>query len=251
MPPIVSAHNISTHFGDVQIHDGVSFDVSKGEIIGIAGGSGSGKSVLLRTIIGLNKPTSGDVVILGHSMNQTHFQAPLDVRKKWGVQFQSGALFSSLTVLENIKVPFQELTTLPSDVIHELAFLKLVMVGLAPSDAIKYPFELSGGMVKRASLARALALDPAILFLDEPTSGLDPISASAYDELILSLQKNLDLTVVMVTHDLDSLYTLCDRVIILVDKKAKVGTLGEIVKDTHPWIQHYFHGPRGRSLQGK
>jgi phospholipid/cholesterol/gamma-HCH transport system ATP-binding protein len=215
--------------------------------MGIVGGSGTGKSVLLRTIIGLNRPAEGTIEILGKSMLEMNERERRQIEERWGVLFQNGALFSSLTVAENIETPLKEHTQLSPELRREIAELKIRLVGLAPEAGAKFPSELSGGMKKRAGLARALALDPEILFLDEPTAGLDPIGAAEFDELIQSLQRSLGLTVVMITHDLDSLAAICDRIGVLVDKKIKVGTLAELQRDDHPWIKAYFHGPRARA----
>jgi phospholipid/cholesterol/gamma-HCH transport system ATP-binding protein len=246
-PPIISLRGIVNRFGPQVVHNGVDLDVKRGEVMGIVGGSGSGKSVLLRTIIGLNRPAEGTIEILGKSMLDMSERDRREIEERWGVLFQNGALFSSLTVAENIEAPLKEHTRLPPELRRELADLKIRLVGLAPEAGIKFPSELSGGMKKRAGLARALALDPEILFLDEPTAGLDPIGAAEFDELIQSLQRSLGLTVVMITHDLDSLAAICDRIAVLVDKRIKVGTLAELQRDDHPWIKAYFHGPRARA----
>ena len=246
-PPIIRLRGIVNRFGPQVVHDGVDLDVKSGEVLGIVGGSGTGKSVLLRTIIGLNRPAEGSIEILGKSMLEMNERDRRQIEERWGVLFQNGALFSSLTVTENIEAPLKEHTTLPPDLRREIADLKIRLVGLAPEAGAKYPSELSGGMKKRAGLARALALDPEILFLDEPTAGLDPIGAAEFDELIQSLQRSLGLTVIMVTHDLDSLAAICDRIAVLVDKRIKVGTLAELQQDDHPWIKAYFHGPRARA----
>jgi phospholipid/cholesterol/gamma-HCH transport system ATP-binding protein len=225
----------------------VDLDVYRGEVLGVVGGSGAGKSVLLRTIIGLNKPRAGTITVFGKPTafaESTRMRA-LEVR--WGVLFQDGALFSSMNVAENIQVPLREYTAMAPDLMNEIAAMKLSLVGLPEDTALKYPSELSGGMRKRAGLARALALDPELLFLDEPTSGLDPISANQFDELIKNLQQSLGLTVFMVTHDLDSLGAVCDRIAVLVNKKIKTGTIAELKKDPDPWIQDYFSGARGRA----
>ena len=246
-PPIISLRGIVNRFGKQVVHNGVDLDIKRGEVMGIVGGSGSGKSVLLRTIIGLNRPAAGSIEILGKSMLEMNERERRQIEERWGVLFQNGALFSSLTVAENIEAPLKEHTQLSPELRREIADLKIRLVGLAPEAGAKYPSELSGGMKKRAGLARALALDPEILFLDEPTAGLDPIGAAEFDELIQSLQRSLGLTVVMITHDLDSLAAICDRIAVLVDKKIKVGTLAELQRDDHPWIKSYFHGPRARA----
>jgi phospholipid/cholesterol/gamma-HCH transport system ATP-binding protein len=245
--PIISLRGIVNRFGPQVVHDGVDLDVKRGEVLGIVGGSGSGKSVLLRTIIGLNRPAEGTIEILGKPMLDMNEQERRRIEERWGVLFQNGALFSSLTVAENIEAPLKEHTELAPELRREIADLKVRLVGLAPESGAKYPSELSGGMKKRAGLARALALDPEILFLDEPTAGLDPIGAAEFDALIQSLQRSLGLTVVMITHDLDSLAAICDRIAVLVDKRIKVGTLAELQRDDHPWIKAYFHGPRARA----
>lgn len=246
-PPIISLRGIVNRFGKQVVHDGVDLDIKRGEVMGIVGGSGTGKSVLLRTIIGLNRPAEGTIEILGKSMLEMNERERRQIEERWGVLFQNGALFSSLTVAENIETPLKEHTQLQPELRREIADLKIRLVGLAPEAGAKFPSELSGGMKKRAGLARALALDPEILFLDEPTAGLDPIGAAEFDELIQSLQRSLGLTVVMITHDLDSLAAICDRIAVLVDKKIKVGTLAELQRDDHPWIKSYFHGPRARA----
>jgi phospholipid/cholesterol/gamma-HCH transport system ATP-binding protein len=244
---VITVRGLVTGFGDKIIHDHVDLDVYRGEVLGVVGGSGAGKSVLLRTIIGLNKPRAGTITVFGKPTafaESTRMRA-LEVR--WGVLFQDGALFSSMNVAENIQVPLREYTAMAPDLMNEIAAMKLSLVGLPEDTALKYPSELSGGMRKRAGLARALALDPELLFLDEPTSGLDPISANQFDELIKNLQQSLGLTVFMVTHDLDSLRAVCDRIAVLVNKKIKTGTIAELKKDADPWIQDYFSGARGRA----
>jgi phospholipid/cholesterol/gamma-HCH transport system ATP-binding protein len=246
-PPIIRLRGIVNRFGRQVVHDGVDLDVRRGEVLGIVGGSGSGKSVLLRTIIGLNRPAEGSIEVLGRAMQDLGEAERRRIEERWGILFQNGALFSSLTVAENIEAPLKEHTGLAPALRREVAEMKIRLVGLPPEAAAKYPSELSGGMKKRAGLARALALDPEILFLDEPTAGLDPIGAAEFDELIRSLQQSLGLTVVMITHDLDSLAAICDRIAVLVDKKIKVGTLAELQRDEHPWIKAYFHGPRARA----
>ncbi len=248
---IIEVKGLRTQFGAQVVHDNLDLTIQRGEIMGIVGGSGSGKTVLLHAIIGLLRPTAGTIRILGRDIRSLSESEWRDLEEHWGVLFQDGALFSSLTVAQNIEVPMREHTAMPPALQFELAALKIAMVGLPPDAAYKYPSELSGGMRKRAGLARALALDPEILFLDEPTAGLDPIGAAAFDRLIRELQRALGLTVVMVTHDLDSLHAVCDRISVLVDKRVKVGTLESLMRDPHPWIQEYFRGPRGRAALGE
>jgi phospholipid/cholesterol/gamma-HCH transport system ATP-binding protein len=245
--PVISVQGLVTNIGGRVIHDGVDLDVRRGEVIAIVGGSGSGKSVLLRTIVGLMRPARGTIQVFGENVLSADSSSMRSLQKRWGVLFQEGALFSSQTVAENIQVPLREYAKLPQDLMDEIAAIKLSMVGLQEDAARKYPSELSGGMKKRAGLARALVLDPDIVFLDEPTAGLDPIAASAFDDLIKTLQKGLGLTVFMVTHDLDTLHAIADRVAVLVNKKLKVGTIEEVMHDQDPWIQDYFSGPRGRA----
>ncbi len=245
--PIISIHGLVTQFGDQVIHDNLDLDIFRGEIFGIVGGSGAGKSVLMGAILGLVPLKHGIIRVLGKQAGTLEKIMKQHLQAHWGVLFQGGALFSSLTVGENIQLPMKDMEDMPKDLAREMAFIKLKMVGLEEGDFFKYPSELSGGMVKRAALARALAVDPEILFLDEPTAGLDPISAAAFDDLILTLRDNLNLTVVMVTHDLDSIKRLCDRVAVLVDKHAVVGTLDFLLKNDHPWIHEYFHGIRGQA----
>jgi phospholipid/cholesterol/gamma-HCH transport system ATP-binding protein len=248
-PIAVKVRGIVNRFGSQVVHDGVDLDLLNGEILGVVGGSGTGKSVLLRSIIGLQHPSAGEVEIYGESMIGKDERDALDVRRRWGVLFQGGALFSTLTVAENVQVPIREFyPELSLQLLDEIAAYKVVMSGLPANAGPKYPSELSGGMKKRAGLARALALDPALLFLDEPTAGLDPIGAAAFDELTLSLKKTLGLTVFLITHDLDTLHTICDRVAVLADHKViAVGTIPELLALDHPWIQEYFNGPRGRA----
>ncbi len=248
-PIAIRIRGICNSFGDQIVHDGVDLDVRNGEILGVVGGSGSGKSVLLRSIIGLKQPEAGEITIFGESMIGKEEDEALDVRRRWGVLFQGGALFSTLTVAENVQVPLREYyPNLDQTLLDEIAAYKVAMAGLSPEAGPKYPSELSGGMKKRAGLARALALDPALLFLDEPTAGLDPIGAAAFDELTKSLHRSLGLTVFLITHDLDSLFAICDRVAVLADHKViAVGTIDELLALDHPWIQEYFNGPRGRA----
>jgi phospholipid/cholesterol/gamma-HCH transport system ATP-binding protein len=246
---IISVRGLVNRFGSETVHDGLDLDVHRGEVLGIVGGSGSGKSVLLRTIVGLNRPAEGDVVAFGSDFLAMNEDERRQVEKRWGVLFQDGALFSSLTVAQNIEVPLEEFYDMPPRLMDEVAAIKIGMVGLPEDAGGKFPAQLSGGMRKRAGLARALALDPEIVFLDEPTAGLDPIAAADFDKLISDLRSSLGLTVFMVTHDLDSLFAICDRVAVLVDKKLRVGTLDQMLHDEHPWIHAYFHGPRGRAAQ--
>ena len=246
---VIRVRGLAKSFGAHQIWQSLSLDVYRGEILAIVGGSGQGKSVLMRVITGLVRPDDGNVVLFGQDAKSLSPQARLEIEKRWGILFQDGALFSSLTVLQNIQVPMREHLNLPQTMMDELAFLKLTMVGLPPNAAHKYPSELSGGMRKRAGLARALALDPEIVFLDEPTAGLDPIGASEFDHLIRKLQQTLGLTVYMVTHDLDTIFTVCDRVAVLADKKiVRTGSPGELQRQpNHPWIEEYFCGERARA----
>jgi phospholipid/cholesterol/gamma-HCH transport system ATP-binding protein len=247
--PAISIRGLVTRFGDQVVHDGLDLDVRQGEVIGVVGGSGTGKSVLLRTIVGLNHPAAGRIRVLGQDTQELSDAQWRRLEARWGVLFQSGALFSSLTVAENVMMPLNEHARLAAPLEAELAALKIAMVGLPTDSGSKFPSQLSGGMKKRAGLARALALDPELLFLDEPTAGLDPIGAADFDELIRSLQKSLGLTVFMVTHDLDSLRAICDRIAVLVDKRIKVDTMENLLGDPHPWIRAYFHGPRGRAAR--
>ncbi|MEJ7746566.1 MAG: ATP-binding cassette domain-containing protein [Luteimonas sp.] len=249
--PIIRVRGLTNRFGEQVVHEGLDLDVKRGEIIGVVGGSGSGKSVLMRSILGLRTPDEGQIEVLGVDARS---QEPADrnhIERRTGVLFQDGALFSSLTVGENVQVPLKEHHPDLSDSLrYELALLKVKLSGL-PADALnKLPSQLSGGMRKRAGLARALALDPPLLFLDEPTAGLDPIAAAAFDELTLTLQRALGLTVFLITHDLDTLYAICDRVAVLADSKVVVNApIEEVEKFDHPWVQEYFHGPRARSAQ--
>jgi phospholipid/cholesterol/gamma-HCH transport system ATP-binding protein len=249
---MVRVRGLVTRINGRTIHDGIDLELRRGEVLGVVGGSGAGKSVLLRTIVGLMTPAAGTVEVFGKEMASISERERNQLEARWGVLFQDGALFSSLTVAENIDVPLKEQFALPHRLLVEIAQLKLSLVGLAPEVAALYPAELSGGMRKRAGLARALALDPSLLFLDEPTAGLDPISAGEFDRLIGDLKASLGLTVFMVTHDLDSLVAICDRIAVLIDKRLKIGTMAELVRDPHPWLQAYFRGPRGRAaLDGK
>lgn len=245
--PAIRIDGLVTRFGPQTVHDGLDLSVRKGEVLGIVGGSGTGKSVLLNCIIGLLRPAAGSIRVLGHDIARLSVAERREVQRRWGVLFQDGALYSSLTVAENVAVPLKEFTRLDRRAMDELVAAKIALVGLPAFAATKYPSELSGGMKKRAGLARALALDPELLFLDEPTAGLDPVGAAAFDRLIQSLQRSLGLTVVMVTHDLDSLYAICDRVAVLLHKKVTVDRLAVLERLDDPWIRDYFHGPRGRA----
>jgi phospholipid/cholesterol/gamma-HCH transport system ATP-binding protein len=245
---VIRIRGLRSAFGEQVVHEDLDLDVYRGEIIGVVGGSGTGKSVLLKAIVGLGKPTAGHIEVFGQSVLDATEKQLKTLERRWGVLFQDGALFSSLTVAENIAVPIKEYLKVPHDLMCEIIALKLSLVGLPPDTGVKYPSQLSGGMRKRASLARALALDPELLFLDEPTSGLDPIGANAFDELIKNLQQTLGLTVFMVTHDLDSLASVCDRIAVLADRRVlAVGTMADMLRQTHPWIRDYFHGPRARA----
>lgn len=246
----ISVRGLKNAFGAEVIHQALELDVRRGEILGVVGGSGTGKSVLLRTIIGLNKPVAGQVEVLGEDVAKLSAKALRALERRWGVLFQNGALFTSLTVLENAEVPLKEHLHLQNPLLEEIAAMKLGLVGLDADALNKLPSQLSGGMNKRAALARALVLDPELVFLDEPTSGLDPVNAEAFDGLIRSLKEVLGLTVFLVTHDLDTLVSVCDRVAVLAEKRViAIGTLDEVVKNDHPWVQEYFNGPRGRSAR--
>jgi phospholipid/cholesterol/gamma-HCH transport system ATP-binding protein len=249
--PIIRVRGLRNQFGAQVVHDHLDLDVRRGEIIGVVGGSGSGKSVLMRSIIGLREPDAGTVEILGVDGRSRDSEDRLHIERSTGVLFQDGALFSSLTVGENVQVPLKEHhPELPESLLYELALLKVKLAGLPPDALDKLPSQLSGGMRKRAGLARALALDPPLLFLDEPTAGLDPIGAAAFDHLTRTLQQALGLTVFLITHDLDTLYAICDRVAVLAEKRViAVAPLAEIEAFDHPWVQEYFNGPRGRAAR--
>ena len=248
---VIRVAGLQNSFGDQVVHKDVSLEVRAGEIIGVVGGSGTGKSVLMRSIIGLQVPSAGAIEVLGENVLALDEAQSKDLRRRWGVLFQDGALFSSLTVAENIEVPMREFYHLTPELMNEIAGYKIAMVGLPAIAGPKVPSELSGGMRKRAGLARALALDPALLFLDEPTAGLDPIGAAAFDTLIRSLRDAMGLTVFLITHDLDTLHAICDRVAVLADGVVlKVGTIPELLAFDHPWVQEYFRGPRGRAALG-
>ena len=246
---VVEVRGLRNGFGEQIVHEDLDLELRRGEILGVVGGSGTGKSVLMRAIIGLQQPLAGEITVFGEPMIGREDSEAKSIRRKWGILFQGGALFSTLTVAENVQVPLKEYYNyLEPKLLNEIAGYKIVMSGLPADAGPKYPAELSGGMVKRASLARALSLDPELLFLDEPTAGLDPIGAAAFDQLILDLKDRLGLTVFLITHDLDTLYAICDRVAVLADKHViGIGTIDELLAMDHPWIQSYFNGPRGRA----
>jgi phospholipid/cholesterol/gamma-HCH transport system ATP-binding protein len=244
---IIKVRGLVNGFNGKIIHDHLDLDVRRGEVLGVVGGSGTGKSVLLRSIISLIRPLEGKIEVFGQETGEIEGPEMKQLEMRWGVLFQEGALFSSQTVAENIQVPLREFTSMSQPLMDEIAEVKLAMVGLPSDAADKYPSELSGGMKKRAGLARALALDPELLFLDEPTAGLDPISANQFDELIKQLQKALGLTVFLVTHDIDTLRAITDRIAVLVNKKLVIGTISELRKSNDPWIKDYFSGVRGRA----
>ncbi len=245
--PVLQVQGLVNRFGRQLVHDGLDMEVGRDEVFGIVGGSGAGKSVLLRTILGLQRPQAGVVRIDGQDITRLSEAQLRPIKARYGVAFQQGALYSGLTVLQNVQLPMIEHLDLPAAARDELALLKIRLVGLPADAALKYPSQLSGGMIKRAAIARALSLDPPLLFLDEPTSGLDPVSAAAFDDLVLYLQKQLQLTIVMITHDLDSIFRTCNRVGVIVNRRMESDTLERIVDHPDPWIQAYFHGERARA----
>ena len=244
--PLIEVRGLVNRFGSQVVHDHLDMTVESGEVFGIVGGSGSGKSVLLRSILGLQRPRAGQVRMMGRDLTQMTTAELKRIKATYGVTFQQGALFSSLTVLQNVQLPMLEHLQLSPRALEELALLKVRLVGLPDDAARKYPAQLSGGMIKRAALARALALDPRLLMLDEPTAGLDPISAEAFDELLMDLRQQLGLTVIMITHDLDTIFRTCNRVGVIIDRKMISDTLEAITRNPHPWIQSYFHGERAK-----
>lgn len=249
--PIIRVRDISVRFGATKVLDGLSLDVKRGEILGFVGPSGAGKSVLTRTIIGLVPKIGGSVEVFGVDLQTADTMTRRAIERRWGVLFQQGALFSSLNVRQNIQFPVREYLNVSQRLLDEITIAKLGMVGLLPEVADRYPSELSGGMIKRVALARALALDPELVFLDEPTSGLDPIGAGDFDDLVRTLQRTLGLTVFMVTHDLDSLHTACDRIAVLGNGKIiAAGSMADMLASQHPWLRAYFHGKRARAVVG-
>jgi phospholipid/cholesterol/gamma-HCH transport system ATP-binding protein len=248
--PVIRVRGLTNRFGRQTVHEDLDLDVMPGEILGVVGGSGTGKSVLMRSIIGLQHPDAGEIEVLGRTIGALGGDEKSDLARRWGVLFQGGALFSGLTVAENIEVPLREYFHLSQQLMDEIAAYKIAMVGLPPEAGPKYPSELSGGMKKRAALSRALALDPALLFLDEPTAGLDPIAAAAFDTLIRTLAETMQLTVFLITHDLDTLYAICDRVAVIAERRViAAAPIPELLQLDHPWIQEYFGGPRGRAAR--
>lgn len=248
--PLIRCRGITNQFGAQVVHQDLDLDLYPGEVLGVVGGSGTGKSVLLRCIAGLRPPQAGSITIFGQDALNCSEAERRVIDQRMGVMFQDGALFSSLTVRENVEVPLRTIPGLPDDLRRDLADLKIALAGLPWSAGDKYPSELSGGMRKRAGLARALALDPQIVFLDEPTAGLDPIGATAFDELIRGLSRSMGLTVFLVTHDLDTLHATCDRIAVLAEKRVLVtGTMAQMLEVDHPWVHEYFHGPRARAAQ--
>ena len=245
--PVIRVRGLVSRFGTQTVHDGLDMEVQPDEIFGVVGGSGTGKSVLMRTMLGLRAPDAGSVELYGKDVQQLAAADRSSLVQSYGVTFQNGALISSLTVAQNIELPLREYHPASEKILGQLAELNLGLVGLSPDDGKKFPSQLSGGMVKRAALARALSLEPKLLFLDEPTAGLDPISAAAFDELLLYLHSQLRLTVVMITHDLDTLFQTCSRVGVIIDGRMITDTLPGLLKNPNPWIQEYFHGPRARA----
>ncbi len=248
MKTLIELKSVTNRFGSQIVHDGISLELYEDETLGLVGGSGSGKSVLLRTMLGLNKPLQGEVLAAGTNLYDLSPEQRLDIQKKWGVLFQNGALFSGLSVLDNVALPLREHSGLSPKAIDELALLKLRMAGLEAEAADKYPSALSGGMVTRAGVARAMALDPEILFLDEPTGALDPVAAASLDELMQSLHEILKLSILIITHDPNTLVTVCDRIAMIVDKKVESGTLDDMLKSTNPQVREYFSGPRVKAV---
>jgi phospholipid/cholesterol/gamma-HCH transport system ATP-binding protein len=249
-PPVIRVRGLVSRFGAQMVHEGLDMEVQSNEIFGVVGGSGTGKTVLMRSILGLRVPDGGTVEMYGKDVQQLAAADRSALVQSYGVTFQSGALVSSLTVAQNIQLPLREYFPASEKTLDQLAELNLALVGLAAEDGRKFPAQLSGGMVKRAALARALSLEPKLLFLDEPTAGLDPISAAAFDELLLYLHSHLRLTVVMITHDLDTLFRTCSRVGVIVDRRMITGTLDALLQNQNPWIREYFHGPRARNAHG-
>jgi phospholipid/cholesterol/gamma-HCH transport system ATP-binding protein len=249
--PVIRVRGLRNRFGTQVVHDGLDMEVQQHEIFGVVGGSGAGKSVLLRTILGLRRADGGVVELYGRDVESLAASDRRSLVQSYGVTFQNGALISSLTVAQNVQLPLREHYSLSEQTLDELAEMNLLMVGLAPDAGAKYPSQLSGGMIKRAALARALALEPKLLFLDEPTAGLDPISATAFDELLLYLHAQLRLTVVMITHDLDTLFQTCSRVGVIIDGRMITDTLPGLLENPNPWIQEYFHGPRARGAESE